>query len=266
MGSPLNDIANGVVDAFFTDVPDMPAAPHVDLGQQQGLATQANLTNLSQDEELASKTNSFNFDQIQSMLRKAIPGYDQMISKQGGIINSEMNGEIPQDVQDAIQRNSATRSMGGGYAGSGMNRNLTARDLGMTSLALTDKGLSSSEQWLQQMKSTALPSMFNLSSMFITPEQQAQNEWQNQISSFQRNWSNNVMLTNASNARTHAIANTSADVVNLAISAYGGGMGGMAASSMGGGSSQPDTGEAPVNPSGGGGFDYSKMLQSFLGN
>jgi hypothetical protein len=251
-----------IISAFFTDTPSMPAAPHVDLGQQQGIATQSNITNLPADEQLASQTNNFNFDQIQSMLRKAIPGYDQIVKSQSNVISSELNGQVPKDVQDAIQSSDAGRSIAGGYAGSGMSHNLTARDLGMTSLSLTSKGLDSANQWMSQMKSTALPSMFNLSSMFITPEQQAQNEWQNQISSFQRNWSNNVMLTNASNARTQAIGKLAGDTANAAMSAYSAGMGGGGGMGAGMGATAGDV--ASPDGNNGGQFDYSKMLQSFM--
>jgi hypothetical protein len=54
-------------------------------------------------------------------------------------VTSMLAGQVPQDVQDQIRRNAAFTSMSSG-AGTGGTGAITARDLGLTSLDLTEKG------------------------------------------------------------------------------------------------------------------------------
>ncbi len=144
-----------------------------DLGASAAKAISANQTNLPGAEKLATSTNTFNQDEMMRMLRKAVPFYDQLQSKTRSIIDSQLSGQIPQDVQNAIERSGAARAIAGGYGGSGMHGNLVARDLGLTSLDLTQRGLDSASKWLSQTASMNMPqNQFNLSSMFISPEMQ----------------------------------------------------------------------------------------------
>lgn len=69
------------------------------------------------------------------------PGTTQGIYLAGKNANQELRGEIPADVQASIQRASAQNALTGGFgADSGVGRNLTSRDLGLTSLNLTQMG------------------------------------------------------------------------------------------------------------------------------
>jgi hypothetical protein len=174
--------------------PDVPVINRLELGSEAGKAIKSNLTNLSKSEELVGKANLFSEQQITDMLNRSIPGYSAMSGKAASNISSELSGEIPQDVQDAIQNNAAAKALGGGFSGGGMHGNLVARDLGLTSLDLTQKGLNSFESWTKTAASLYEPSMMSVSSMFVTPEQmykadneqnliQANQQWmQNQIS------------------------------------------------------------------------------------
>jgi hypothetical protein len=93
---------------------------------------------------LGSQVNDFNQEQqlksIQKALEFALPGG---LGKAQGIVNSQLAGEIPADVQAQIQRSSAARAISGGYGGgSGLGRNLTLRDLGLTSLQQQQQGFN----------------------------------------------------------------------------------------------------------------------------
>lgn len=81
------------------------------------------------------------------------------LRQQGENINDMLQGEIPSDVQDQINRYVAERTGGafdpsvpGGYAG-GMSQMGTslARSLGLTSLDIMDKGMSYAPQWEQMI-------------------------------------------------------------------------------------------------------------------
>lgn len=75
-------------------------------------------------------------------LQAQIPGLAGLNANASGVINSYLRGQLPQDVQNAIQDASATYGVTSGMPGSGLQRNRTARDLGLTSLDLTGRGLS----------------------------------------------------------------------------------------------------------------------------
>lgn len=155
---------------YFGTKPVTPLAPtSSDILQH---AISSNLANFDGASTLVNKTNASNQSMLTDALRKAIPGYDDIVSKISRNITSELNGEIPGDVQGAIQRNAAAKALGGGYAGSGMHGNLLARDLGLTSLDLTQKGLDSAERWVATSRTYRMPQMMDLRSMFVSPEQQ----------------------------------------------------------------------------------------------
>ena len=158
--------------------PIVPDAPKLDEAQQS--AIEANQKALPAAQELASKTNLFNLQEIDKMLRFAIPGYEDLTKGVGDNIQSLLRGEVPKDVQDRLQTNDAVKALTGGYAGSGMHGNLTARDFGLTSLDLTQRGMSAAETWISDMARLYQPGMFNVASMFISPAQQYaadENEW-----------------------------------------------------------------------------------------
>lgn len=252
--SAFGDLANSIA-SLFDEAPDVPAAPQVNAQEQQKKSIQGNLDNFDLAALLADKTNEFNYDQLDEMLRKAIPGYENIKNLQSEALQSQLKGEIPQDVQDAIQRNAATRSTYGGFGGSALAKNLTARDLGLTSLEITNRALESASRWMQGTKMLSVPNQFNAASLFISPAQQIENEWNNQTSKFQRDWTSNVIETQESNRMNHAWANVGAGVADLALDFYTGG-----ASSM----MNKGNGDIASEASGGGGFDWSNAMKAFM--
>lgn len=207
--------------------PDIPQFKAIDIGQEQQKATTNNLAALPGIENLASQTNSFNIDQVQKMLRTTIPGYDSMVSGISGNINSQIHGEIPKDVQDAIQSSAAARSLTGGFGGTGMAGNLVARDLGLTSLNLTQQGQSSAENWMSSMSKMMQPGMFNTSAMFLTPEQQFSADVSERDKQFQHDYVSNM------NDWQHSLGflwgqdmRNTGNTISSLLSSYLGGMGG----------------------------------------
>ena len=176
---------------FFGGKPKVPKFKPVNVQQEQTKAIEGNVASLPALKSLGSDVNAFNTEQIQAMLRKVIPNYDEMVSGVSGNINSWLKGEIPDDVSGAVQRNAAVRSLYGGYGGSGMSRNLVARDLGLTSLNLTQKGLDSATRWTMANAEMVRPGMFNVQSMFISPEFQAKFAQEERNAKFQRDYVKN---------------------------------------------------------------------------
>lgn len=109
-------------------------------------------------QELERQRNQFNAAELQKMLETSIPGYaaGQKLRVQNA--TDFLRGEIPVDVQQQIQRSTTARALEGGYGGSGMGRNLTARDLGLTSVDLMGRG---AQQFAGIIGSTPMASLAN---------------------------------------------------------------------------------------------------------
>ena len=164
------------------------------------------------------------------MLEGAIPGYSKIVGGVSGNIESLLKGELPTDVSQAVQSNAATRSLEGGYGGSGASKSLVARDLGLTSLDLTQKGIGSAQSWMQTMNSLFSPGEINVSSMFVTPEQMFNADMSNQQNKWGTQWLKNQVNAMPDPATAAISKDLGGAVDSLASSILGGG-----GSSSGGG-------------------------------
>jgi hypothetical protein len=121
---------------------------------------------------LAKKTTAAEQSQLEAQLRRAIPGYDQLVSQAGQNIAASLRGEISPEVSAQVQRSTAGRALSGGFgAGSGFGRALTARDLGLTGMQIQNQGLAQAQNFIQQQRAFGMVQPFSVSSMFITPAQ-----------------------------------------------------------------------------------------------
>ena len=150
----------------------VPELKPINFEQEQQKAIQQNIASLQPATELAQKTTAAEQSQLEAQLRRAIPGYDQLVSQAGANISSALKGEISPDVSAQIQRSTAGRALTGGFgAGSGFGRALTARDLGLTSMQIQNQGLAQAQNFIQQQRTFGMAQPFSVSSMFITPNQ-----------------------------------------------------------------------------------------------
>lgn len=173
--------------------PDLPAFKAIDPQKEQQKAIQGNVAQVPALESMASGINRFNADQLRQMTEWALPGYQAMKGNVQSNIDAYLRGELPKDVSDQVQNSAAARALGGGYGGSGMHGSLVARDLGLTSLDLIDKGLSSAQNWMKTVASLERPELFNFSSMFLTPGQQIAVDTGERNAKFQYDWNKNLM-------------------------------------------------------------------------
>jgi hypothetical protein len=119
-------------------------------------------------------------------MAQAFPFFNQMLGKASQTTTEMLSGNIPSDVSSAVGRSAAARALAGGYGGTGAANALTARDLGRTSLDLTQQGLANFGA-LTQISQAVMPKPFDVTSMFMTPLQRA--TWTNEqnLQQFQRN-------------------------------------------------------------------------------
>lgn len=226
--------------------PKVPDWADISLATEQGKAVAANTAALPALTELGRDVNSYNQSERDRMLELAMPGYNSLLSKQRGIIESQLRGEIPEDVQRQIRRETAYGALKGGFGGSEMGRNLTARDLGLTSLNLTNNAIDSASRWMANTANLKMPGQFDVTSMFVTPQQMFAATFQNQMQKFERDtYAAKIAAAPAPwAAHMGAALDSIADTALSMVSGMGGGMmggggggGGMGSMlSMGGGS------------------------------
>lgn len=190
----------------------------VDLTGSQAATIQGNLETTPAAQELASKTNVFNQQQILAMLKAAVPGYQQIQETTGKQIGSLLKGELPADVSAYVKSQAASKAVAGGFAGGGMASNLTMRDLGLTSLQAINQGLDAANRWIQTTRATAVPELFDVSRMFMTPAQRASLDVSQRVTQWQAQ--NNMAIADAAPDPTMA-------AIGGTLSSLGGLAGGM---------------------------------------
>lgn len=171
-GSALSAVGTILGGLFGPKKVKVPELKPIDFAGEQKQAIGQNIAALQPATELAQKTTSAEQSILEQQLRRAIPGYDQIIAQAGKTIGSRLRGEVDQDVASQLQRSSAGRALGGGFgAGSGMGRALSARDFGLTSMQIQNQGLAQAQNFIQQQRAFGMAQPFSVSSMFVTPNQ-----------------------------------------------------------------------------------------------
>jgi len=93
----------------------------IDFQAEQQQAIQQNLAALQPSADLAKKTTEIEQSQLENQLRRAIPGYDQLVQQASKNIGASLRGELSPETTRNIQRFAAAQALGGGYrGGSGM--------------------------------------------------------------------------------------------------------------------------------------------------
>jgi hypothetical protein len=154
----------GIIERAKGKKPKLPGTyPTVDFFAEQQKAFQ-DIAKLYPE---ASEANRLGVEEMNKRLEQLLPGSTKLRDTATANIQSLLEGELPQDVQEFIKRQSAESAVGGGTVGSEFARNRTLRDLGLTSLQSTQAGLNAAGRWLAQA-SSQLPHYEN---MFVTPVQ-----------------------------------------------------------------------------------------------
>jgi len=152
--------------------PKVPEFKPINFAAEQKAAIKQNLESLPAASDIARKTTSADQSVLEEQLRRAIPGYDQLIAQAGSNIGASLRGEISPEISSQVQRSTAGRALSGGFGGaSGMGRSLTARDLGLTGMQIQNQGLQQAQSFIQQQRMFGMVQPFSTSSMFITPAQ-----------------------------------------------------------------------------------------------
>jgi hypothetical protein len=229
----------------------VPNFNRVNVENEQKAAITGNLAALEPATELARKTTAAEQSQLETQLRRAIPGYDQLVQQAGKNIGASLRGEISPEVSAQIQRSTAGRALTGGFGGgTGMGRALTARDLGLTGMQIQNQGLAQAQNFIQQQRAFGMVQPFSVSSMFISPTQRINLALQENQSQYNRDMAA-AQVAAQPDPMMAAIGGSLSNIGGIALGgAMGGGMGGMGGGGKGGGGG----GGVTINYGGGGGY------------
>jgi len=239
---------------FLSDKPKVPKFQHVDFAAEQEAAIKQNTESLPELGALAEGVNRISTDQLNAALERMLPGYSTMRDKVTSNISSYLRGEIPSDVARAIERRGAERGISTGTSGSSFDEFGKLRNLGITSLELQQQGLNAAGRWLDSI--AARTPTFNITSMFISPQERIAVKQQENQFQFQRDWLRNQIKAVPWGVEGWAInlADRIESIGYQVVSSYAGGAaGGGGGGMMGGGGGGGGSGGGTKWPSFGGG-------------
>lgn len=240
------------LDSVFGQKPQVAMFKPLKYGTEQKAAITGDISAMPDISKLGDLYKSYLTSQMESLL----PGYSDLLKSGTATAQETLNaaepllkGEIPKDIQDMVQRNAAYGSMSGGFAGSGMARNLTARDLGLTSLDLMQQGAGLAAQGgaaAQRWSSLASGEVMNPGAFYVSPSQQAGFDLQNRILRTQ-SLQNKYNVQAAPDPAAKGVSDTLINLIGAYLGKGMGGGGGTAANSYmpagGGGSYSMSSGD-----------------------
>ncbi len=232
---------------FGADKPVAPEFRPVNYTDEQLKAAQGNLANLGKITQLGSETNLALAKQHLAMLDAQ--GLGDIYRQGTANLESQLRGELPKDVEDYIARKAAESGVTSGTSGSEFNKYGKLRNLGLTSLDLTQKALSSAGQWLAN---ASIP-QFNFTSMFQTPQQRVETAKWNESMRWNQQWLENQLeaMPGKHQRAYKMIFDYIATFATTAAGAGMGGIGGGAGAGAGAAGANAATGSAPGAGAGG---------------
>lgn len=160
-GALGSGLMSAIGSLFGGDKPDVPPFVPVNVGTAQDEALNVNLGNMQDMQALASTTNRLSGEETLKQLERMAPGFSSMVAQQRKIVESQLRGEIPEDVARQITKYNAGKAVSGGIS------NLPY-SMGMTSYQIMQQGLNAADRWLGRAQSMA--PTFDFSRMFVTPQ------------------------------------------------------------------------------------------------
>ena len=166
--------------AAYGTKPSVPPFRKVDAGTEQREAVKANLAIMPDATKLVEQSQ----DSLQKVMEQAIPGYGQMVANSAKAIKSQLAGEMDVGTKKMLIDQAAAQAGDLGLAGTAFHRGLELRDLGLSSMEQTQRGLTNAMNFFNSVPTTDV----SVSSMFLTPAQRLMHETGERDTEWSRNW------------------------------------------------------------------------------
>ena len=229
----------------------VPTFQRVNTEKEQEAAIKQNIASLQSGTELATKTTAAEQTLLEQQLRRAIPGYDQLISQASQNIGANLRGEMSPEAKRNVQRFAAQQSLGSGYGSeSGMGTFSAIEKYARGSEARQQAGLAQAQSFIQQQRTMGMAQPFSVSSMFITPSQRINLSLQENQFQYQRD----MAAAQVAAQPDPMMAAIGGSLSNIGGMAFGSGMGGMMGGGGGGGGQGGGGGGGFTINMGGGGY------------
>lgn len=165
----------GLAGSLMKKKPKIPTYKKVNQTQEQEAGIAANLASFDKAKQLADQTAAADQDRLESVLSRTMPNYKDMLSGAGSAVQNMISGKLATEDQAMYMRQSAERGGTLGISGSGAGRNLTARDLGLSSLQMTQAGLGAFNQLSSNVRQNYTVNPMSTSAMYVSPSQRISN-------------------------------------------------------------------------------------------
>jgi hypothetical protein len=229
----------------------VPQFQRVNTEKEQEAAIKQNIASLQSGTELATKTTAAEQTLLEAQLRRAIPGYDKLISQASENIGANLRGEMSPEAKRNVQRFAAQQSLGSGYgSASGMGTFSAIEKYARASEARQNQGLAQAQNFIQQQRTMGMAQPFSVSSMFITPTQRINLSLQENQSQYNRD----MAAAQVAAQPDPMMAAIGGSLSNIGGMAFGSGMGGMMGGGGGGGGQGGGGGGGFTINMGGGGY------------
>ena len=213
----------GIAGGLMKKKPKIPTYKPVDQTAEQEAAISANLASFDSAKQLADQTTMADQDRLDSILARTMPNYKEMLAGSGQAIQDMIAGNLPNADQNVLMRKAAERSGALGIGGSSAGRNLTARDLGLSSLQMTQAGLNSFNALSSNLRQNYTVNPMSTASMYVSPSQRISNA----ISDNQFGY-NALVQKRVSDANNSVMSQLGNSVSTLGGMAFGAGAQGLA--------------------------------------
>ena len=134
---------------------------------------------------IASTINTFNQAQFDQMREMSTPGIGNLMKDTTSAIDKLVGGGLPDSILADIQRTSAEQSVSFGFGGTQLANTAAATQVGLASLKQIDQALAQSSDWLGKVNGGVVQP-FDMTKLMISPEQQTQIDYQNQLNKQQQ--------------------------------------------------------------------------------
>lgn len=214
-----------IIGGLLQTKPEVPDFTGIDLQQEQNKAIAGNAGVVPKLQDLASKVNTFESGELLKRLNTLSPGYSQLLDKLRTTAEDQLSGNLSETTKRQLAQFSAERGAFQGTSGAGtsqFDQNRTLRDFGLSVENQISKGIDTATRWLATAQA-AKGSMFDFTSMFITPQQQAQFDVNERQQKFQRDFVSNQINAQYSTGTIvgQAIQKTDDQIMQIAASLAG---------------------------------------------